>query len=144
MDSQPNLFVTLCILNYWKVNVITFFRSMKKPTSTTPPTFPQLSTDEEVNASINEEAISTLKKMAEFSIDNSEENNLFDNLIIQEPEEFQNRSFTSHLQKLPWTEQLFTQPIERTVYRGKHMTFCRLFNDSLQTVGVMYVSDLVN
>lgn len=93
---------------------------------------------------MNEEAISTLKKMADFSIEGDTENSLFDSLIIEEPEEFHNRSFISHLHKLPWSEELLTQTIEKTVYRGKHMTFCRLHNDSLQTVSMKLVYTLCN
>ncbi|KAG8329654.1 DBH-like monooxygenase protein 1 [Homalodisca vitripennis] len=106
---------------------------VKKTVSTTPPSFPKLSPDDELNDAINEEAISTLKKMADYSVEGGGENSLFDSLIIEDPEEFRNRSFTSHLHSLPWAEQLLTQRIETAVYRGKHMTFCRLYNDSLQT-----------
>lgn len=118
---------------------------MKKVTSTTPPSFPKLSLDAEINEAMNEEAISTLKKMADFSIEGGtgSENSLFDSLIIEEPEEFHNRSFINHLHKLPWAEELLTQTIEKTVYRGKHMTFCRLHNDSLQTVSIKSIHYII-
>ncbi|XP_054267311.1 MOXD1 homolog 1-like [Macrosteles quadrilineatus] len=107
---------------------------IKKTVSTTPPTFPKLSMDDEVDEAANQEAISTLRKMADFSIiEGGGESSLFDNLIIEEPEEFHNRSFVGHLHKMPWSEQLLTDTIETTMYHGKHMTFCRLYNDSLQT-----------
>jgi hypothetical protein len=59
---------------------------------------------------------------------------LFGELVISEPEEFRNRSFTSHLVLLPWSEKLLTQRIEESLYAGKHMVFCRKHDDQLAIV----------
>jgi len=59
---------------------------------------------------------------------------LFGELVISEPDEFRNRSFTSHLVLLPWSEKLLTQRIEESLYAGKHMVFCRKHDDQLAIV----------
>jgi hypothetical protein len=59
---------------------------------------------------------------------------LFGKLVISEPDEFRNRSFTSHLVELPWTEKLLTQRVEESLYAGKHMVFCRKHDDQLAIV----------
>jgi hypothetical protein len=59
---------------------------------------------------------------------------LFGELVISEPDEFRNRSFTSHLVELPWTERLLTQRVEESLYAGKHMVFCRKHDDQLAIV----------
>ncbi|XP_014287078.1 MOXD1 homolog 1 [Halyomorpha halys] len=59
------------------------------------------------------------------NLENDEEN-IFSDLIIEKPEEFQNRSFMSHLKDLPWSETLFTQRVEEIFNQGKFRTFCRL------------------
>jgi hypothetical protein len=59
---------------------------------------------------------------------------LFGKLVISEPNEFRNRSFTSHLVELPWTEKLLTQRVEESFYAGQHMVFCRKIDDQLAIV----------
>lgn len=59
---------------------------------------------------------------------------LFGELVISEPDEFRNRSFTSHLVQIPWSEKLLTQQIEESLYSGKHMVFCRKHDDQLAIV----------
>lgn len=59
---------------------------------------------------------------------------LFRDLVISEPDEFRNRSFTSHLVELPWTEKLLTQQVEESFYVGQHMVFCRKNDDQLAIV----------
>jgi hypothetical protein len=59
---------------------------------------------------------------------------LFGELVISEPDEFRNRSFTSHLVLLPWSEKLLTQRVEESLYAGKHMVFCRKHDDQLAIV----------
>lgn len=59
---------------------------------------------------------------------------LFGELVISEPDEFRNRSFTSHLVLLPWSEKLLTQRVEESFYAGKHMVFCRKHDDQLAIV----------
>ncbi|KAH8272039.1 hypothetical protein KR018_007398 [Drosophila ironensis] len=59
---------------------------------------------------------------------------LLNKLIISEPLEFHDRSFLSHLIQLPWHEPLFTKRVEQEAVGGKHMTFCRVSNDSISIV----------
>lgn len=60
-----------------------------------------------------------------------------DKLIISDPVEFHDRSFMAHLNQLPWTEPLFTRRVEQTVLTGKHMTFCRVSNESISVVSAI-------
>ncbi|XP_036334725.1 MOXD1 homolog 1-like [Rhagoletis pomonella] len=59
------------------------------------------------------------------------EESLLNKLIISDPVEFHDRTFLSHLKQLPWSEPLFTKRVEQTMITGKHMTFCRVSNDSV-------------
>lgn len=59
-----------------------------------------------------------------------------DKLIISDPVEFNDRSFLAHLYQLPWAEPLFTRRIEQSMLMGKHMTFCRVSNETLSLVSV--------
>jgi hypothetical protein len=91
--------------------------------------------DEEANS----RAISVLQQMKEFTVESEDgdaagSGGLFGELVISEPAEFQNRSFTSHLVELPWTERLLTQRVEESFYAGKHMVFCRKHDDQLAIV----------
>lgn len=61
-----------------------------------------------------------------------------DKLIISDPVEYHDRSFLAHLNQLPWTEPLFTRRVEHTVLTGKHMTFCRVSNESISVVSEQY------
>nr|XP_041631596.1 MOXD1 homolog 1 isoform X2 [Drosophila kikkawai]XP_041631597.1 MOXD1 homolog 1 isoform X2 [Drosophila kikkawai] len=56
---------------------------------------------------------------------------LLNKLIISDPAEFHDRTFLSHLHQLPWDEPLFTKRVEQEFITGKHMTFCRVSNDSI-------------
>ncbi|XP_013180153.1 PREDICTED: MOXD1 homolog 1-like [Papilio xuthus] len=51
-------------------------------------------------------------------------------LVIKEPLEFGNKTFMAHLNEMPWSEVLLTEQIEKTLYRGMHMTFCKKNDDS--------------
>lgn len=59
-----------------------------------------------------------------------------DKLIISDPAEFHGRSFLSHLYQLPWSEPLFTRRVEQATLMGKHMTFCRVSNETLSLVSI--------
>lgn len=108
-----------------------FLRTKKPPTPTTTPSFDGAKTLEE----LNQAHISYLLKQPSFTIDDDNEPNLFKNLEIMEPVEFQNLTFQQHLDNLPWEDGLeLTRNIERTLINGKHMTFCRLHNDTLALV----------
>ncbi len=75
--------------------------------------------------------------MPDYTIDEPEEANLFQELVISEPVEFQNKTFSQHLLDLPWKE--IFQRVEDMFYYGNHMTFCRLQNDSLALVIIFTV-----
>ncbi|XP_045500317.1 MOXD1 homolog 1-like [Colias croceus] len=55
---------------------------------------------------------------------------LMKGLVIKEPPEFRNKTFMAHLNEMPWSEPLLTEQIEKTLYRGWHMTFCKKRDDS--------------
>lgn len=65
--------------------------------------------------------------------------NLFftEELVIWEPSEFRNKSFMAHLNEMPWAETLLTEQIEKRLYKGMHMTFCKKKDD---TWGVVRIS----
>lgn len=83
---------------------------------------------------LNQAHISYLMKQPSFTIDDDNEPNLFKDLEIMEPAEFQNKTFQQHLENLPWEDELLTGSIERRLIYGNHMTFCRLHNDTLALV----------
>lgn len=88
-------------------------------------------------ANDDEAAILTIKKMADYTVDETHEtNNLFQDLIIQEPAEFQDKTFLDHLIDVPWDDPLLTRRVEETLSKGKHMNFCRLSNDTLAMVSL--------
>lgn len=62
-----------------------------------------------------------------------------DKLIISDPVEFHDRTFMAHLNQLPWMEPLFTRRVEQTIVTGKHMTFCRVSNESRSVVSVDFL-----
>ncbi|CAH2092791.1 unnamed protein product [Euphydryas editha] len=55
---------------------------------------------------------------------------LMKELVIEEPLEFRNKTFMAHLNEMPWHEPLLTEQIEKTLYGGLHMTFCKKRDDS--------------
>lgn len=56
------------------------------------------------------------------------------NKILTWITEFQDKTFLDHLIDVPWDEPLLTQRVEETLYKGKHINFCRLSNDTLAMV----------
>ncbi|XP_070166863.1 MOXD1 homolog 1-like [Polyergus mexicanus] len=64
-------------------------------------------------------------------MEESEDDNIFSRLIIEEPEEFRGRTMAEHMLALPWTEELLARSIENNLYHGRHMTFCRKRDDQL-------------
>lgn len=100
--------------------------------SKTAPTFPVSASGHEFDEKVNQAHILALKQMTDYTIEEPEETNLFQDLVISEPLEFQNKTFSQHLLDLPWKE--IYQSLENMLYYGKHMTFCRLQNDSLALV----------
>ncbi|CAG9564813.1 unnamed protein product [Danaus chrysippus] len=58
---------------------------------------------------------------------------LMKGLVIKEPLEFHNKTFMDHLNEMPWSEPLLTEQIEKKLYSGFHMTFCKKRDDSWGT-----------
>lgn len=114
---------------YFIFYAIRIKKHLKEPVS---PKFPEPASGKEFDKQLNEAHISILKQMPEYTIDEPEETNLFQALTISEPPEFRNKTFSQHLQDLPWKE--IYERVEDTFYHGNHMTFCRLQNDSLAVV----------
>ncbi|PSN48351.1 MOXD1 1 protein [Blattella germanica] len=136
MDTVENMFLKLPLQdNVQGSNQVTRTTTTTTTTTSTTPSFPigpAGAFDEETN----ERAILVLKQMKDFTVEAVEggaggAGGLFGELVIQEPSEFRNRSFTSHLVELPWTEKLLTQRVEESFYAGKHMVFCRMHDDQL-------------
>lgn len=62
-----------------------------------------------------------------------------DQLVIKEPQEFRNKTFMSHLNEIPWEEELLTKRIEESFYSGQHLTFCRKRDDTLIQVLIFLI-----
>lgn len=71
------------------------------------------------------------RKAKQYMIDDqrSEWNTVFDKLVIKEPQEFRNLTFTEHLHNMPYNETVFTKTMEKYFYEGLHLTFCRKKDD---------------
>ncbi|KAB0792970.1 hypothetical protein PPYR_12590 [Photinus pyralis] len=94
--------------------------------------FPPYKPGDENSLEANEKAIIALKNAREFTEgDTSGGLGPLDQLVIKEPLEFQNKTFMSHLQSLPYNESLLTRRIEEYFYSGLHLTFCRKRDDTL-------------
>ncbi|KAK7870225.1 hypothetical protein R5R35_003495 [Gryllus longicercus] len=59
-------------------------------------------------------------------------------LVIAEPAEFRNKTFSEHLRQLPWHEKLLTRSLEHSLIHGPHMVFCRLPDDLLAIPAAVY------
>ncbi|XP_018574913.1 uncharacterized protein LOC108913774 [Anoplophora glabripennis] len=101
-------------------------------TTTTPKPFENRPGDE-MSPEANMRAIIALRNAKEYSIvgENGQTQNMFDKLVIKEPLEFRNLSFSDHLQNIPYNETIFTKKMEEYFYKGLHLTFCRKRDDSL-------------
>ncbi|XP_046406424.1 MOXD1 homolog 1-like [Ischnura elegans] len=90
-----------------------------------------------IDDEINQRAIEELKKRKGYTLDEGESvggsssYQIFEDLVIKQPLEFSNKSFSRHLQEVPWAEELLTRRIEHSFRYGQHMTFCRMQNDQL-------------
>ncbi|KMQ96820.1 moxd1-like protein 1 protein [Lasius niger] len=85
---------------------------------------------DEIDKALVKEAESALRAMKDYT-EESEDDNVFARLIIEEPKEFQGRTMAEHMLALPWTEELLAKSIENNLYHGRHMTFCRKRDDQL-------------
>lgn len=94
---------------------------------------------DELSREANLKAVAALRNAKEYSIEgeNSAGKNVFDKLVIKEPSEFKNITFTDHLQHIPYNETLLTKQLEEHFYRGLHLTFCRKKDDSLAIVSIL-------
>lgn len=121
------------------------FRTKNPPsqTTTTTTTAMPASNNAKMLDQLSQAHIAYLMKPPSFTIDDSNEQNLFRDLEIMEPVEFQNKTFQQHLENLPWEDSLLTKNIERRLINGKHMTFCRLHNDTLALVGFVWTAAFV-
>ncbi|XP_059608084.1 MOXD1 homolog 1 [Phlebotomus argentipes] len=97
--------------------------------------FPNYPPGGNVDDEENRKAIEALKNAKEYSFVDEEDvlyqESILNKLIISDPVEFHDRTFLSHLNQLPWSEPLFTRRVEQTILTGKHMTFCRVSNESI-------------
>ncbi|EFN82136.1 MOXD1-like protein 1 [Harpegnathos saltator] len=82
------------------------------------------------NETIIKETLTALKAMKEYT-EETENDNVFTRLVIEDPVEFQNRTMAEHILALAWTDELLARSIEKNLYQGKHMTFCRKRDDKL-------------
>lgn len=83
----------------------------------------------------NRRAILAIKNAKDYTIEGEESSgNILEELVIKEPQEFQNKTFMAHLQSLPFNESLLTKRIEEYFYSGLHLTFCRKRDDTLAMV----------
>jgi hypothetical protein len=53
-------------------------------------------------------------------------------LVINDPVEFHDRTFMSHLYQLPWDDASYASQLEHLMTTGSYMLFCRVSNDSLK------------
>ncbi|CAH0564397.1 unnamed protein product [Brassicogethes aeneus] len=106
---------------------------MEKPQSTTSKPLFQYKPGDELNPEANRKAILALQMAKEFSIEGETTDSIsvFDKLIIKEPMEFRNKSFSNHLLNIPYNETILTKKIEEYFYTGLHLTFCRKRDDTL-------------
>jgi hypothetical protein len=114
-----------------------FLHGETETSPVTPPTpvkplFPYTPGDE-MSPEANRRAIIALQNAKDYTIegDSQEGQTLFDKLIIEEPDEFRNKSFMDHLQDIQFNESLITEKIEEYFYTSLHLTFCRKRDDSL-------------
>ncbi|XP_017798632.1 PREDICTED: MOXD1 homolog 1 [Habropoda laboriosa] len=94
------------------------------------PVYPATRASEEIDEDIIKEAKSALRAMRDYTVEH-ENDNVFSRLTIEDPEEFRGRTLAEHMLAMPWTEELLARSIEKSLYHGRHMTFCRKRDDKL-------------
>lgn len=106
-----------------------------RPSHSSFPNFPPL---EENSAEANFKIEQALRQARGYTIEGEEisSDSPLDQLIIKEPLEFRNKTFMSHLNEIPWEEELLTRRIEESFYSGQHLTFCRKRDDTLIQVKI--------
>ncbi|XP_039286537.1 MOXD1 homolog 1-like [Nilaparvata lugens] len=148
MSPVEFFFKTFGVTEFYNYNMSTVEKMFLKltenqvtkpqPKSTTPPTFPKFSDDDVFDDAANQAAIRQLQQMADFTVEEAESGSLLGDLVIRESHEFANKTFIAHLQNIPWHERILTQRIQDALNRGKHMTFCRLNDDTLAMSSQIY------
>ncbi|CAG9832084.1 unnamed protein product [Diabrotica balteata] len=88
---------------------------------------------DELSSEANHLAIVALKNAKDYVIEGYQDewHAVFDKLVIKEPQEFRNLTFTEHLHNMPYNETIFTKTMEKYFYEGLHLTFCRKRDDTL-------------
>nr|CAD7450704.1 unnamed protein product [Timema bartmani] len=132
MDAVERMFLKLGPSDNEQLNEQVRLLTYPTSTTSTSPSFPVRGDD--MDQEVNNQAIYTLQQMKDFSEDHgpgADGGSLLTQLVIEEPREFRDKTFMSHLHELPWEEQLLTQRIEDTLIRGQHMVFCRRWDDEL-------------
>ncbi|RZF45944.1 hypothetical protein LSTR_LSTR008321 [Laodelphax striatellus] len=148
MSPVEFFFKTFGVTEFYNYNMSTVEKMFLKltenqvkkpqPKSTTAPSFPKFSDDDVFDDAANQAAILKLQQMADFTVEEVESGSLLGDLIIKESLEFANKTFTAHLQNIPWEEKMLTQRIQDALNHGKHMTFCRLNDDTLAMSSQIY------
>lgn len=94
------------------------------------PVYPATRPSEEIDEGFIKAAETALKAMRDYT-EERDNDDVFARLVIEEPEEFRGRTLAEHILALPWTEELLARSIEKSLYHGRHMTFCRKRDDKL-------------
>lgn len=66
------------------------------------------------------------------NLSSTHESTISDKLVINDPVEFHDRSFMSHLHQLPWEDSSYASQLELLMTTGRYMLFCRIANDSIR------------
>ncbi|XP_012253301.2 MOXD1 homolog 1 [Athalia rosae] len=139
MTPVKDLFKTLGVDSFKNVTVehleklflTTGIETIALPTTTQQqPIYPVARPGGEMDQKLIKEAENALRAMRDYT-EEHEEDNVFARLIIETPKEFGGRTLAEHMLALPWTEELLARSIERSLYHGRHMTFCRKRDDKL-------------
>ncbi|KZC05639.1 PREDICTED: MOXD1 homolog 1 [Dufourea novaeangliae] len=138
MTPVKDLFKTLGVYSFKGVtmdHLEKLFLTTRTDTVTIPstgqlPIYPATRPGDDIDEDLIKEAKSALRAMRDYTVEH-ENDNVFTRLIIEEPEEFRGRTLAEHILALPWTEELLSRSIEKSLYHGRHMTFCRKRDDKL-------------
>lgn len=49
-----------------------------------------------------------------------------------------------HMINIAWTEELLAKAVEKNLYYGRHMTFCRRKNEELLLVKFLMITPLIS
>ncbi|XP_011497249.1 PREDICTED: MOXD1 homolog 1 [Ceratosolen solmsi marchali] len=94
------------------------------------PIYHNIRTPEHVNVDIIKQAKSTLISKGDY-IDYDD---IFTTLIIDKPDEFKGHTLSDHMSALAWNDIALSKSIEKNLYHGKYVTFCRTKENKLPQV----------